>query len=171
MLADELSYLPLTTWKVSKYGVISSPYFPVFRLNTGIYGVNLRIQSEYRKIRTRNNSVLGHFSRSDCICEWKCLPSRWPHHWGWYYGPHKLKESGCVVCPWQYWDQVASLYIQDASEWVLGELLQQEPKGLWLYCCLRWTIQSESQIAFPPQACCWWTIWYISDLGSWFWNP
>ena len=24
----------------------------------------LRIQSEYRKIRTRNNSVFGHFSRS-----------------------------------------------------------------------------------------------------------
>ena len=29
-----------------------------------IYKVNLRIQSEYRKIRTRNNSVFGHFSRS-----------------------------------------------------------------------------------------------------------
>ena len=38
------------------------PYFPVFGLNTEIYEVNLRIQSEYRKIRTRNNSVFGHFS-------------------------------------------------------------------------------------------------------------
>ena len=28
------------------------------------YGVNLRIQSECRKIRTRNNSLFGHFSRS-----------------------------------------------------------------------------------------------------------
>ena len=28
--------------------------------------VNLRIQSEYRKIRTRKNFVFGHFSRSDC---------------------------------------------------------------------------------------------------------
>ena len=27
--------------------------------------VNLRIQSEYRKIRTRNNFEFGHFSRSD----------------------------------------------------------------------------------------------------------
>ena len=27
-------------WKVSKYGVISGPYFPVFGLNTEIYGVN-----------------------------------------------------------------------------------------------------------------------------------
>ena len=30
-------------WKVSKYGVFSGPYFPVFELNTGIYSVNLRI--------------------------------------------------------------------------------------------------------------------------------
>ena len=27
-----------TAWKVSKYGVISGPYFPVFGLNTGKYG-------------------------------------------------------------------------------------------------------------------------------------
>ena len=53
-----------TAWKVSKYGVIFGPYFPVFGLNTEIYRVNLRIQSEYRKIRTRNNSVFGHFSHS-----------------------------------------------------------------------------------------------------------
>ena len=36
----------------------------VFGLNTEINGVNLRIQSEQRKIRTRNKSVFGHFSRS-----------------------------------------------------------------------------------------------------------
>ena len=53
-----------TAWKVSKYGVISGPYFPVVGLNMEIYFVNLRIQSEYRKIRTRNNSVFEHFSRS-----------------------------------------------------------------------------------------------------------
>ena len=28
----------LTAWKLSKYGVISVPYFPVFGLNTGKYG-------------------------------------------------------------------------------------------------------------------------------------
>ena len=55
----------LTAWKVSKYGFISGPYFPVFQLNTDIYSVNLCIQSEYRKIRNRNNFVFGHFSRSD----------------------------------------------------------------------------------------------------------
>ena len=54
-----------TAWKVSKYGVISGPYFPVFGLNKEIYEVNLRIQSEWRKIRTRNNSVFGNFPPSD----------------------------------------------------------------------------------------------------------
>ena len=36
----EFSYYGLidTAWKVSKYGVISGPYFPVFGLNTGKYG-------------------------------------------------------------------------------------------------------------------------------------
>ena len=41
---------------MSKYAVISGPYFLVFGLNTEIYGVALPIQSEYRKIRTRQLS-------------------------------------------------------------------------------------------------------------------
>ena len=31
----------LTAWKVSKYGVISGPYFPVFSPNTGKYGTEI----------------------------------------------------------------------------------------------------------------------------------
>ena len=58
------SRLSFSTWKVFKYGVISGQYFPVFGLNTKIYSVNLRVQFEYRKIGTRNNSVCGHFSHS-----------------------------------------------------------------------------------------------------------
>ena len=54
--------------EVSKYGVFSGPYFPVFGLNTDIYKENFRIQSECRKIRTRNNSVFGYFSRSVTVC-------------------------------------------------------------------------------------------------------
>ena len=50
---------------MSKYGVVSGPYFPVFELNTEVDSVNLRIQSENRKIQTRNNSVFGNFSRSN----------------------------------------------------------------------------------------------------------
>ena len=33
--------LLITVWKVSKYWVFFGPYFPVFGLNTEIYGVNL----------------------------------------------------------------------------------------------------------------------------------
>ena len=47
-----------------KRKVISGPYFPAFGLNTEMYCVSLRIQSECGKIRTRNNSVFGSFSRS-----------------------------------------------------------------------------------------------------------
>ena len=51
----------VTAWKVSKYGVISSLVFPVLGLNTDIYSVNLLAQSEYRKIQTKNNSILDTF--------------------------------------------------------------------------------------------------------------
>ena len=50
---------------MSKYGVFSGPYFAVFELNTEIYSLNLRIQSEYKKVRTRKYFVFGDFSRSD----------------------------------------------------------------------------------------------------------
>ena len=50
--------------------VISGPYFPVFGLNTEIYEVDLRIQSEYGKIWTRNNFIFGHFSLSDTNAEY-----------------------------------------------------------------------------------------------------
>ena len=53
-----------TKWKVSKYGVFSGPYFPSFGLNTVIYSAHLRIQSKYRKIRTRKDSPFGRFSSS-----------------------------------------------------------------------------------------------------------
>ena len=52
------------TWKVSTYGAFSGPHFPVLGLNIS---VNLRIQSEYRKMRARKNYVFGHFSRSVTI--------------------------------------------------------------------------------------------------------
>ena len=58
-----------TLREVSKFGVLDGTYFPAFALNTEIYGVNLRIQSKYRKIRTRKNSVFGHFSRSVKLTE------------------------------------------------------------------------------------------------------
>ena len=43
---------------------LSGPYFSVFGMNTEIYGINLCIQSKYGEVRTRKNSVFGHFSLS-----------------------------------------------------------------------------------------------------------
>ena len=60
-------YDEVTAWKVSKCGVFCGSYFPMFGLYMEIYSINLRIQSEYRKIWTRKNPVFGHFSRSDCF--------------------------------------------------------------------------------------------------------
>ena len=57
----------LTARKLSKYGVTSGLYFPVFGLNMERYSMSLRIQSEYRKKRIRSNSVFGHFSCGACI--------------------------------------------------------------------------------------------------------
>ena len=52
----------VTAWKVSKCGVFSGPYFSVFGLNKR----NVCIESEYRKIRTRKNSVFVPFACSEC---------------------------------------------------------------------------------------------------------
>ena len=67
----DLSTYANTVWKVSKYGNFPGPYFPVSRLNTEIYGVNIRIQSKYGKIRTRKNSVFEHFSRSENFAKYQ----------------------------------------------------------------------------------------------------
>ena len=50
-------------WKASKYVVISGLYFSVFGLNMKNL-LNLHIESECRKIWTRNNYLFGHFSCS-----------------------------------------------------------------------------------------------------------
>ena len=52
---------------MSKYGVFSGLYFPVFGLNAEIYGANLRIQSKYlhgpyrEKYRPENTPYLDTF--------------------------------------------------------------------------------------------------------------
>ena len=62
--------------KCNKYGVFSGLYFPEFGLDTKIYGVNFRIQSEYRRIWTRNNSVFEHFSRSEHSPKSQCVTQK-----------------------------------------------------------------------------------------------
>ena len=57
------------------------PYFPVFGLNREIYFANLRIQCEYRKIRTRSSSIFGKVLRSDyIIMEITRISSMLPKH-------------------------------------------------------------------------------------------
>ena len=98
-----------TTWKVSKYGVFSGPYFPVFGLNTEIYSVNFRIQSKYRKIRTKKNSIFGHFSRSGNYGKedlWKvtallCLFGKYVHYM-WYLHWHYLTLRRFLRLIWCY---------------------------------------------------------------------
>ena len=81
-----------TAWKVSKYGVIS---VCIFLYSVQIQGnadqkqlriwklsrVNLWIQSECRKIQTKNNSVFEHFSRTayDTFPKFKTILSNHLH--------------------------------------------------------------------------------------------
>ena len=70
--------------KVFKYGVFPGSYFPVFGLNTEIYrsfcwsafscirseygDLRIHVQSEYRKIWTRKNSVFAYITQ--CYFKW-----------------------------------------------------------------------------------------------------
>ena len=60
---------------MSKYGVFSSPYFPVFGLNTEIYGVNLRTSPNTGKYGPENTPYLDTFHavilNSILCCFWK----------------------------------------------------------------------------------------------------
>ena len=73
-----------SVWKVCKYEVFSGSYFPVFGLNREIYVLNLRIQSEYRKMRTRKYSVFGHVSRRVKLLEY----NNWSVSSKFYYSKH-----------------------------------------------------------------------------------
>ena len=70
-----LSYLPHCVKSV-QMGVTSGLYFPVFGLDTEIYGVNLCTESEYMNILTRNNSVFGHISRSTSVTKCYEIPNK-----------------------------------------------------------------------------------------------
>ena len=54
----DISLLPVKSVKIRSF---SGPCFPVFGLNTKIYAINLRIQSEWRKKWTRKTPYLDTF--------------------------------------------------------------------------------------------------------------
>ena len=94
-LMYQLLKCPYTAWKVSKYGFFSGPYFLVLGLNMEIYIVNLRIQSQCRKKRTRKNSVFGHFSRSDIHTFRK--------HWSFIWPDAQLEGGRWEASPVLFW--------------------------------------------------------------------
>ena len=64
-------------WKVSRYGVFSALYFPVFKLNTDILFADLCIQSKYGKKQDHRDSVIGNFSRSTLKWTIKTCRKKW----------------------------------------------------------------------------------------------
>ena len=85
--------LLLTVWNVSKYRVFPGLYFPVFGLNTERY-LSLRIQSECWKIRTRKNSIFGHFLHSYSH-QWWQITNSWIHFDSFW--PSKTRWSLCIL--------------------------------------------------------------------------
>ena len=86
-----------TAWKVSKYGVFLVHIF-LYLDWTRRFTVNLSVQSKYRKIRTRKNSVFGYFSWSECsknrrkssaISDNQCIP----HQSSWAGNDHERKMN------------------------------------------------------------------------------
>ena len=56
-----VTIIKLSLREKSPYSDFFWPYFPAFELNTEIYGLNLRIQSECRKIRARKTPKTDTF--------------------------------------------------------------------------------------------------------------
>ena len=66
-------------WKVSKYGVFSDPYFPVFGLNTGKYGPEkLRIWTVFTQNAVERGTLKWNRSvlLNDAVFK-SCFLSRW----------------------------------------------------------------------------------------------
>ena len=57
-----------TAWKLSKTEIFSGPYFPIFGLNTEIYGVNI-FRPNIGKYGPEKTPFFRHFSCSDFIID------------------------------------------------------------------------------------------------------
>ena len=108
-----------TTWKVSKYGVFSGPHFPVFGLNTGIYGVNLRFsvriqentdQTKHR-IWTLFTQCLAFFIEKHGINLWRSENMK---EWQKQFGDLTIKDIGNCSCWLYFWKKHWILVIQNS---------------------------------------------------------
>ena len=87
----------------------SGSYFPAFTLNMGIYGVNIRIQSERRKVRTRKTSIIIFTEKdiekviqnldSNKACAWydEHLKAIYNNGLGWGCFPVECKKADIVT--------------------------------------------------------------------------
>ena len=73
-----------TEWKVSIYGDFPGWYFLAFGLNTEIYSVNIRIQSEYRKMGSRKKIRIWTL-----FTQWHL----WVIYWLFHYGSCRIRAT------------------------------------------------------------------------------
>ena len=72
-----------------------------------IYGVNLRIQSECKKIRIRNNSVFGQFSRKEADLDFRSIYYLFKMLG--YFCPLKTRHPSQHPCPAGSWSNLTNL--------------------------------------------------------------
>ena len=101
-----------TAWKVSKYEVISGLHFPVFVLNTEIYGLNTEIQKNTNQKQLRIWTVFTLwpflFVSVGIVCEFAMLPDMYIY-WrdrrryisGYTYLAERLNLSFVIILLWQ----------------------------------------------------------------------
>ena len=91
-----------TAWKVSKYEVISGPYFPVFNfmMQRLTYGVSLRIQSECGKMRKRITPNTDSFYAILFFSTFDSTP-RLVGHAGYHYTKNEVFHQGFFQEIWQ----------------------------------------------------------------------
>ena len=106
--------------------------FPVFGLNAVIYSVNLRIKSEYMKLRTRRNSVFGHFSHSDsCIKKEAYKKNRLDITRKHEKGKHKCSTKKWGVHQWTLrpsFHQLNALWYLRAWKFALNKVFENESR-------------------------------------------
>ena len=57
-----------TAWKVSKYGIVSGPYFPIFGLNTGKYRPEItRYFDTFHTVATSHTNMIEQMSEASCL--------------------------------------------------------------------------------------------------------
>ena len=137
-----------TAWKMSKYEVFSGPYFPVFGLNTEIYGVNLHFWAlftqhtvlpkttipillylpwnirQFSKTLKQSRSVCGWHI---CLVIWKCIVSR--EKWFINKRTPTFHDSMCQLTKQgkcfkaESWQGFYNLLVGNLSRWKLSKFL------------------------------------------------